>query len=356
VKPITKHIPYLDGLRGYAIISVWILHLTTTMTLPNWATPLKLLFGNGELGVDIFFAISGFLITTLLLRELEKTATISLRGFYERRVARILPAAFTYVCVIGVLTLAGNLALRWGAFVLASTFTWNYGQLFGLFEGSSDAQILNHFWSLSLEEQFYLFWPGCLLLFGVSRSWKIALTAVVALPVIRLLSYFLIPQSRNQLTEMFHTGVDQIFWGVLAAICYANGLHTKWATSRWFAPTTLIYGIFTVGPLALYVRYVPALGRFVAPTVYSSFGALLILWLVSGNQGAIRTVLESSIFRWVGLLSYSLYIWQQLFLVPRSPFHHFGPLNLAFAMLAAACSYYLVESPLRKRIRSLFDQ
>jgi peptidoglycan/LPS O-acetylase OafA/YrhL len=163
-------IPYLDGLRGYSILTVVIAHCLQSVHLPQWLMPAKLLFGNGVLGVDIFFAISGFLITTLLLREWQQSGSISLRAFYERRVARIFPAAYTYIAIIAVLAMIGVVQIRWDAFFAASFFTWNYGTLLNLFAGSKDIQLFNHFWSLSLEEQFYLLWPGCLLLFGPQRS------------------------------------------------------------------------------------------------------------------------------------------------------------------------------------------
>jgi peptidoglycan/LPS O-acetylase OafA/YrhL len=85
----SKKIPYLDGLRGYSILCVVVMHAVGSRHVPRWLVPADLLLGNGGLGVHIFFAISGFLITTLLLREADLTGTISLRGFYQRRIARI---------------------------------------------------------------------------------------------------------------------------------------------------------------------------------------------------------------------------------------------------------------------------
>jgi peptidoglycan/LPS O-acetylase OafA/YrhL len=352
---LPSKIPYLDGLRGYSILSVVVLHCTLSMRVPRWLIPAKLMFGNGQLGVNIFFAISGFLITTLLVRERDQTGTISLRGFYERRIARIFPAAYTYVAAIAILTLIGILQLRPGAFLAASLFSWNYAGLLGLPAGT-DAQVLNHFWSLSLEEQFYLFWPSCLLLFGLRRSRNIALIAIVALPIVRLASYALFPGSRPQLTEMFHTGVDQIFWGALAALAYHKGAHLKWTKNRWFGWLIFGYAVMTIFVVAGAAEYIHGIPRFIAPTVYSSFSSLLLLWLLSGSTGVVRAILEWKPLRWVGLLSYSLYVWQQIFLAPQSPLLTPFPINVGCALLAATLSYYLVESPLRRRIREHFKQ
>lgn len=324
------------------------------MRVPSWLIPAKLLFGNGQLGVNIFFVISGFLITTLLVREWDQSGTISLRGFYQRRIARIFPAAYTYVAVMAVLSLIGIVQLRWGAFLAASLFSWNYGDLLHLFTGSPNEQVLNHFWSLSLEEQFYLFWPGCLLLLGRLRSRNIALAVILALPFARLASYALFPRSHNQLTEMFHTGVDQIFWGALVALDYAKGTHLKWAGNRWFGWLTLAYAIVTIFVIAGAAEYFHGIARFIAPTAYSSLAAMLLMWLLSGNTGAIRAILQWKPLTWVGLISYSLYVWQQIFLVPNSPLLTPFPINVGCAVLAAVVSYYAVEAPLRRKIRDHF--
>ena len=351
----TSKIPYLDGLRGYSILTVVVLHCTLSMHVPQWLIPAQLMFGNGQLGVNIFFAISGFLITTLLVRERDQTGTISLRGFYERRIARIFPAAYTYIAAIAILAFIGVVQLRPGAFLAASLFSWNYGGLLNLSAGT-DEQVLNHFWSLSLEEQFYLFWPSCLLLFGPGRSRNIALIVIVALPIVRLASYALFPGSRPQLTEMFHTGVDQIFWGAFAALVYAKGAYLKWTANRWFGWLIFAYAVVTIFVVAGAAEYFHGIPRFIAPTVYSSFASLLLLWLLSGNTGIVRAMLEWKPLRWVGLLSYSLYVWQQIFLAPKSPLLTPFPINLGFALLAATLSYYLVESPLRRKIRDYFKQ
>jgi|SRR5450631_954034 peptidoglycan/LPS O-acetylase OafA/YrhL len=348
-------IPYLDGLRGYSILSVVVLHAVGSRHVPRWLIPANLLFGNGRLGVHVFFAISGFLITTLLLREADRTGTISLRGFYQRRIARIFPAAYAYVAAIALLVCIGVLQTHWGALLAASLFCWNYGVALNLLTFSPDEGIFEHFWSLSLEEQFYLFWPGCLVVLGRIRSRNIAVGSIVLLPFARIASYFLFPKSRLQLSAMFHLGIDQIFWGALVALAYAEGTQLKLRGNRWLGWLTLAYAVVTIFVLTPAIDYVPGLGRFVVPTVYSSFGSLLLLWLLSGDSGILRSVLQWRPLCWVGVISYSLYVWQQLFLTVKAldvPF----PFNVGCALLAAILSYYLVESPLRKKIQVFFKR
>jgi peptidoglycan/LPS O-acetylase OafA/YrhL len=355
--PQAEKIPYLDGLRGYSILCVVILHLFSPLThLPAWLLPVRLLFGNGQFGVNVFFAISGFLITSLLLREREQTGNISLRAFYQRRVARILPAAYLYVLVVGLLAALGYLQIGWGDLAAAGLFTWNYGALLHLLSEFPQAEVLKHFWSLALEEQFYLIWPGCLLLLGRERALRVTLSCLALLPAIRFASYFATPGLRGQLNAMFHTGIDQIFWGVAVALILGSEQQRKLTAKPWFGPMVAGYALFVVFGVGAAGLVIPSVNRFIAPTAYASCASLTILWLLTGSGGLLRAALEYRWVRWMGTLSYSLYIWQQIFLVPHSPFRARFPLNVGIALLAAILSYYVVEAPLRRRIRAAFSQ
>src|SRR6185503_4239118 len=145
----------LDGLRGISILMVLFGHLTGTRNF------LPREFGRitgdlGNLGVRVFFIISGYLITSLLFHEIEKRGRVDLKGFYIRRVFRIFPAFYAYLAVIGAAAALGLVHLgRWDA-VAAATYTVNYVP--------DRAWVVGHIWSLSVEEQFYLLWPATLLL------------------------------------------------------------------------------------------------------------------------------------------------------------------------------------------------
>src|SRR5215831_9782405 len=167
-------IPSLDGLRAISILLVVAGH-----SFDEGRSPLLFeLFGHlGNYGVRIFFIISGFLITTLLLKEYTKTETISLRSFYLRRALRIFPAFYVYVAVICILAVLGVVSLLRGDVLHAVTYTMNYHTTRGWY--------LNHIWSLSVEEQFYLIWPAALLFAGPGRAPRIALATVILAPFIR---------------------------------------------------------------------------------------------------------------------------------------------------------------------------
>src|SRR5215469_8527111 len=165
-----RNIPSLDGLRTLSILMVLLGHLYGTLGYPKNAVTLELSHF-AHFGVQVFFVISGFLITTLLLREREKTGRINLVHFYLRRTFRIFPAAFFYISVMALVVHPGYL-------LYAYTYTMCYA-------GQARPWVLGHLWSLSVEEQFYLLWPAALVLgFAVRR--RIGWTVVALAPIARL--------------------------------------------------------------------------------------------------------------------------------------------------------------------------
>ena len=149
----------LDGLRAVSIVLVLVGHVAGTVNAPAILTPLHNL---GNFGVKIFFVISGFLITLLLLDELRRRGKIDMRGFYLRRCFRIFPAFYFFIACMMIAHAGGYLELFPGDLLHAATFTMNYHH--------DRAWALNHTWSLAVEEQFYLLWPLLLLLLGTRRA------------------------------------------------------------------------------------------------------------------------------------------------------------------------------------------
>lgn len=359
----SKRMPYLDGLRGYSILTVLVLHSIQTIQsrTPSswlkpfdhaWLKPLNMFFGNGNLGVQIFFVLSGFLITTLLFRELSATGRISLSQFYKRRFARIFPAAYFYIVVVSVLALFHWIPIGWKPILAASAFCWNYAMPLHLIQSKQDLGVFNHFWTLALEEQFYFFWPGCLVLLGMRRARFVAITAVIVVPIVRVITYALAPSLHSPLPYMFQTAVDTIFWGAIAAYVYSKGLHRVYFAKRWANWAMFGWAVFTIFGLPALGEHVKGLGRFVVPTTDGIFAAMLILWLLSGDTGFVRRILEWRPLCWLGLLSYSIYIWQQIFITEISPLQLNLLLGLPLALLVATISYYWIEAPLRSRIRA----
>jgi len=159
----------LDGLRAVSIAGVLLAHASASTDGASETGLLKVAERAGSLGVLFFFVISGFLITTLLRREIEKTGRIDLRGFYLRRVLRIFPAFYTYLAVIAGLTASGVLNISAGELTAAGLHVWNYSGLWGA-RTVDGGWFLGHFWTLALEEQFYLVWPLSVAWIGLRRG------------------------------------------------------------------------------------------------------------------------------------------------------------------------------------------
>src|SRR6266545_3806930 len=200
----SRRMPALDGLRAISIAFVLFSHAQGTAGAPD--------FGIAELariGVRIFFVLSGFLITTLLLAEHERTGRISIVDFYIRRFFRIFPALYLFVGVMVVLDALRLIELHRHDALSALTYTVNYRQ--------ERSWWLGHIWSLSVEEQFYLMWPAVLVLLGTRRSLWFVLAALAAAPFLRVGVWILVPSWRSHIDEAFPTVFDSIATGCLLA-------------------------------------------------------------------------------------------------------------------------------------------
>jgi peptidoglycan/LPS O-acetylase OafA/YrhL len=318
-------------LRAVSILLVLCSHLYGTAGFP----PMPRWVGSfGEFGVRVFFVISGYLITTLLLAEHAKTGTISLRGFYVRRVYRIFPAFYAFIAVVAALAAAGVLELMPGDLLHAVTFTMNHH--------AHRAWWVGHLWSLSVEEQFYLIWPTLLLAAGLRGGLKVAAATVVLAPVARVAIFRLLPQAREGVGEVFPTICDSIAVGCLLA----GGRSYLSGQPRYLRMLQSPLAMFL--PVAAFL--VHQLYRY--PSVYLPVGhtavnvalALYIDRVVRFPGGLDGRLLNTAPMELVGKLSYSLYLWQQLFLNRASPSPLCAfPLNVALAAAAAALSYYGVE-------------
>ena len=176
---LSGRIPSLDGLRAVSILLVVVCHLAATVDSPLPGRPSW--YFNGAVGVDVFFAISGFLITTLLLRESERSGTISISRFYLRRALRILPAFWFYLTVLALLNRFGWVHLVGRDWIAALTYTVNFFL--------PTAYAVRHIWSLSVEEHFYIVWPLLFAFLGRNRATKLAIVYLLSEPVIRWLTW-----------------------------------------------------------------------------------------------------------------------------------------------------------------------
>lgn len=333
---IHGRIASLDGLRGISILLVLLGHTALSDGAPQ---RLAVFSHVGNIGVRVFFIISGLLITTLLLKEWTKTGTISIRQFYLRRVFRIFPAAYLLIGVIALLGAMGRVSLRPHEAFYASVFLMNYHDFRALH--------LGQLWSLSVEEQFYLLWPGLLLLAGIRRGLRCAWAVVFLAPILRACIFYGWHASDTAMTKHFETVADSLAMGCLIALQY-NQLSASERYRRLQARPVIFFGLALGLILLGNALFVVNRGIFYVfgQTLANIGTALCIDWGIRNPDRPIGRFLNWKPLVFVGMLSYSLYLWQNPFLLGDSgTFWTTYPTNLAFALIASLLSYFVVEKP-----------
>ena len=331
--------PAIDGLRALAVLSVFIFHLNH-----NWLP-------GGFVGVDVFFVISGYLITSIIYKECQKDS-FSLRKFYQRRIARIFPAFF----VVALATLAGayfiyspqDLASAGANIAAAALSVANMKFMVqgNYFQISPDAQPFLHYWSLSVEEQFYIFFPLLLLLlFKYARKHLVLalgvlcagsfLAAVVMTHLKPVWAFYLLP-----------TRAWELLAGCLLAVITD---HAKPAPeARW--PKLL--SVFSLGLIALSFLLVHEGNHF--PGYWAMLPVVGAVGLLMPTRGGVsEKLLSVAPLVAVGRISYSLYLWHWpvFSLIDYKMYLASDPARLALkiglSFLAAILSFWLIENPAR---------
>jgi len=327
-------IPSLDGLRGVAILLVLATHSRITTGFPPVGSFVDHILHSGRLGVDLFFVISGFLITTLMLREFDRSGFINVRQFYVRRFLRIVPAYAIFLLLLAMLQVAGLTALTNRDWMSALTYTVNF---------HSPSWELGHVWSLSIEEHFYLLWPILVAFYKPSSIVTMSLAAIVSCFTIRSGLYL---AGVGGFAKWTFSRLDVIAMGCLLA-----GLvrQRTWRTrldrccrTPWAVPLLLSMLVSLQAMALLSYRFRIALLFPLRAAVLS-----LLLWtVIIRERGITNRLLNNRVLVEMGILSYSLYLWQQMFLYPHATgWLRLFPLNIACACLAAFASYRLVETP-----------
>lgn len=334
----------LDGLRAISIALVMVGHSSRTVGFPA-ALGLGDYPGIASTGVVIFFGLSGFLITWLLLQEESRFGGIRLGEFYFRRALRILPAAFTYLTVIALAGAVGWIHIQWKDVVSPAVFLANL---------IHTDEYTGHFWTLSVEEQFYLVWPALLVLLRGRQRILAAAGWVLFTPIWRQINlrWFgadAVNWSRPDLR------FDTLMGGCLLALLWMRPAVREqleqWTRRAGSVVLLASIAAFTApwwmakmlgGPGVLLSVPVAAVGICGIMTV-----------AVTGNCRPLAACLNWPPCMWIGRLSYSLYLWQQIFCYPTTGrWHERFPQNIGLTVLVAAAAYYLIELPcLRLRDR-----
>ncbi|HYN68031.1 MAG TPA: acyltransferase family protein [Ornithinibacter sp.] len=345
----------LDGLRALAIAAVLVFHLDASW-LPG-----------GFLGVDVFFVVSGFLITTLLVREKVATGRLDLPGFWARRARRLVPALL--VCVPASVLLArlseGDLLVGIGRQVLgAATFTSNWLEIAAGSDyfAATSPQLLMNLWSLAVEEQFYLLWPlAVLALLAVTRRPETRAAAALVLAVVSaaLMALLLDPGSPTRVYYGTDTHVTGLMLGAALAFAYAAP-HRAWTTSAWWAGhrrQVAAASLVTLLALMALADESSAL-TFRGGILLASVATTALVLVVVERPGRLRAVLEVPAARWLGARSYGIYLWHwPVFLVigqdlPVAPGGTTYLLTrlwcVVVTLVVADLSYRFVETPVRR--------
>jgi len=340
----------LDGLRAVAITLVLLSHLQHS-GVPLWLKGAIASLAPGNLGVRLFFLISGFLITYILNLELEKNGKINFKKFYTRRVLRIFPAFYSYLIVLVLLSYAGIIKIDLNALLFAAFYVENFNVVH--LEGW---WLVAHAWSLSIEEQFYLIFPFLL------RKMKAALQnnaakVIVMVMVTLICSAFRVLSILNSRISLLSGGVffmycDYFFYGGVLAIFFPKSrdrfeklLHPY---RYWLLLMAILILIYSSKVEFYSVLNVMIFGNLV---VFS--GLSLLIFFLFFPSSVIGQVLELKVVRVIGMLSYSLYIWQQLFLGSAANWATLRvatlfPYNIVLVFICASCSYLLIEKPFLK--------
>ena len=341
---MNRSIPSLDGLRGVSIILVLFAHVRGTRGAPAFLS--SAVFDHGVLGVRVFFVISGFLITRLIVEEIEATGRLSLSLFYIRRALRIFPAFYLFLAVVASATAVHWLAISTVNLIFAATYTMNF-VLHGYWE-------TGHLWSLAVEEQFYLLWPFTICALGLRRASVLAALLAIGAPY-ALLALFL----RGSGIYMVANTAFPLALDGIAAGCVLGAYIGRLANSDAFQRVVRSpYGAFVpAGVLAFdFADHHSVLYHaFAQPAITMGICYSIARYTQHVHSLGARALAWRPLV-WIGKRSYSLYLWQQLFL---DPYQHsllqLFPFSVLEAFGCAAASYTLIEAPLnrlRRRFRA----
>ena len=370
-------LPGLDGLRAIAVLLVIVYHL--------WPTSVP----GGMIGVDIFFVISGYLITALLLREGSVTGRISLLLFWKRRARRLLPAIALLILVTGPIALAigGDIQVNLGRQLTgAGTFSSNWLSIFSGndYFAQTSPELFTNFWSLAVEEQFYLFWPLLLVAAGVilGRRWR-RFSLIIFIAIIASLTSGTVMLAFGAPISRIYYGTDTHVYGLLLGVLLAFSIpwslypprdkHVIYRVAQPFGAVTFLRVILSWLCLVALIPLALLMPEKAPGTIpWGLLGASLLTLgviqgilpdMLAGASSLLRSVLSFGPLTWIGQRSYGLYLWHwplavmahYLLGVDRSPL--WNVVVLLVTVIIAELSYRYLETPVRRYgFRSSFAQ
>jgi len=356
----TKYLPSIDSLRAIAVIAVIIYHIDANY-LPG-----------GFLGVDLFFVLSGYLISSLIIKEYKSTGTVNLYNFYVRRARRLLPAVYFMITVVliiitlfnGVLLKKSYLDALFG-YIYSSNWWYIFHKL-DYFDSFGSQSPFKHLWSLAIEEQFYMFFPLIFLIFNRksksnnsnSKLNKNFIYVVLSLILVSLIAHILLFDINN--INRIYFGTDtrafSLLVGVVGAILYPMDRLSERTTKK----DNMIYSIVSLVSILVLIGIMINTSEYNTWLYRGGFLLVAIIGLIiiisSGRQyTCMSKLLSFKPLVFIGKISYSLYLWHFPILVVTTPVSEIGNPNLFYVtlrifliFLVATGSYMFVETPIRK--------
>lgn len=356
----SKYLPSIDSLRALAVLAVIIYHVDVNY-LPG-----------GFLGVDLFFVLSGYLISSLIIKEYKKTGSVNLYNFYIRRARRLLPAVYFMITVgLVVMVLFNEVLLRKShldaifGYIYSSNWWYIFHKL-DYFDSFGAQSPFKHLWSLAIEEQFYMIFPLLFLLVnrkkkskdGTYKLNKNFLYVVLGLIIVSLIAHIILFDINNISRIYFGTDTRafSLLVGVVGAILYPmERLHAKVTLQQ-----NMIYSVVSLVSIATLITVMIYTSEYNTWLYRGGFLLVAVLGLIviisSGKQHTLMSRLLS--FKpvvFIGKISYSLYLWHFPVLVLTTPVSEIGNPNIYFVILrviltfvVAIVSYVFVETPIRK--------
>jgi peptidoglycan/LPS O-acetylase OafA/YrhL len=330
-----NYMPQLDGLRAFAVLGVIASH-----SLPHSAFSSV-----GPLGVRLFFVLSGFLITRILLRARSSGGGISqiFYAFYARRILRIFPA---YYVAIGVMFALGLLSVATGLW-------WHVAYLTNVYISIEGGWIkyASHFWTLAVEEQFYFVWPAVMLLLPAAYLKRAILLSIAIAPLFRIAVYA-VTRNTVMTSVLVVSNLDCLAGGALLALVWESGDRAAWL--RWRSVSisaSLLALIYTIAYSALDFRFQYIQGVI----LFNTMAAATSFWVIDaaavGFGGVAGLVLSNPAVRYIGRISYGMYIYHMLAIIAAERVGlESGAVMFAVATVAtiavAATSWAVIEKPI----------
>jgi peptidoglycan/LPS O-acetylase OafA/YrhL len=338
-----KYFNGLDVLRAFSLVLVVISHVLFN----DDGTIGKMHLGT--IGVDVFFVISGFLITTLICKEIAANGQFDLRAFFIRRAFRILPVVFLFTIVLFFLNHFYSLNISSSSLISGLLFYRNFPYIQGVWENG-------HLWSLSVEEQFYIVFPTFLFLLKENIYFKFLLIFLIAIPGVDYLHYnSLLPEGLFNkfiaiFANIFSKGTYMIIIGSLGALLVFK--NERFFNFIYNSNCKIFWSIFSLTFITvLSTNSYLTLSPFVSRTILG-IGVFVIIILNLSREKIELLFWDNPILIYLGKLSYSLYIWQQLFTY-KQPWGGGILLNLICLLLVSIISYHLIEMNFIKLRKSL---